>query len=38
MMGGPREEGVMQQMPLHPEDAAQQEPGAPQKGSVSICI
>ncbi|KAA0724430.1 G/T mismatch-specific thymine DNA glycosylase [Triplophysa tibetana] len=31
MMGGPREEGVMQQIPLHPEDAAQQEPGAPQK-------
>lgn len=36
MMEGPREEGGMQQMPVHPEDAAQQQPGAPQKGSASI--
>lgn len=38
MMEGPREEGGMQQMPVHPEDAAQQEPAAPQKGSVSTLM
>ncbi|XP_051545234.1 G/T mismatch-specific thymine DNA glycosylase-like isoform X2 [Myxocyprinus asiaticus] len=31
MMEGPREERGMQQMPVYPEDAAQQEPGAPQQ-------
>ncbi|XP_051975852.1 G/T mismatch-specific thymine DNA glycosylase-like isoform X2 [Xyrauchen texanus] len=31
MMEGPRGERGMQQMPVHPEDAAQQEPGAPQQ-------
>ncbi|XP_051979141.1 thymine DNA glycosylase, tandem duplicate 1 isoform X1 [Xyrauchen texanus] len=31
MMEGPREEGGMQQLPLHPEDAAQQEPCTPQQ-------
>ncbi|XP_043084336.1 thymine DNA glycosylase, tandem duplicate 1 isoform X2 [Puntigrus tetrazona] len=31
MMEGPREDGGMQQMPVHPEDAAQLEPAAAQK-------
>lgn len=32
MMEGHREDGGMQQMPVHPEDAAQLEPAAAQKG------
>lgn len=38
VMEGPREDGVMQQMPVHPEDAAQQAAAA-QKGSFPVpCI
>lgn len=39
MMEGPREDKSMQQMHVHPEDAAQLEPAAAQKGSYpGLCF